>query len=68
VTEFGSVTVSVVVVTWNRRDLLRSCLQSLTKQRVKQPFEVVVVDNGSDDGSLEMLDREFSQLEVSGSS
>jgi len=64
VTEYGSVTVSVVVVTWNRRDLLRSCLQSLTKQRIKQPFEVVVVDNGSDDGSLEMLDREFSQLEV----
>jgi GT2 family glycosyltransferase len=33
-------------------------------QRVKQRFEVVVVDNGSDDGSLEMVDREFSQLEV----
>jgi len=54
----------VVVVTWNRRDLLRSCLQSLTKQKVKQPFEVVVVDNGSEDGSLEMLNREFSQVDA----
>jgi len=49
----------VVVVTWNRRDLLRSCLQSLTRQQLNQPFEVVVVDNGSDDGSPEMVLREF---------
>ncbi len=50
----------MVVVTWNRRDLLRSCLQSLTRQQLKQPFEVVVVDNGSDDGSPEMALREFA--------
>ncbi|HME06729.1 MAG TPA: glycosyltransferase family 2 protein [Bryobacteraceae bacterium] len=54
------VAVSVVVVNWNRRDLLRSCLQSLTKQRTERPFELIVVDNGSDDGSPEMVDREFS--------
>jgi GT2 family glycosyltransferase len=60
----GSVTVSVVVVTWNRRDLLRSCLQSLTAQRVEHPFEVVVVDNGSDDGSLEMLNQEFARVDA----
>jgi len=50
----------VVVVTWNRRDLLRSCLQSLTRQKLEQPFEVVVVDNGSDDGSPEMALQEFT--------
>jgi GT2 family glycosyltransferase len=60
VIEFRGLTVSVVVVTWNRRDLLRSCLQSLTRQQLKQPFEVVVVDNGSDDGSPEMALREFA--------
>jgi hypothetical protein len=54
-------TISVVVVTWNRRDLLRSCLQSLTRQKLEQPFEVIVVDNGSDDGSPEMALREFSE-------
>ena len=53
--------ISVVVVTWNRRDLLRSCLQSLTLQKWKERFEVVIVDNGSDDGSPEMLLREFSE-------
>jgi GT2 family glycosyltransferase len=47
--------ISVVVVNWNRRDLLKECLQSLKQQQVNQPFEVVVVDNGSDDGSPEMV-------------
>jgi len=51
----------VVVVTWNRRDLLDSCLQSLTRQKLNQPFEVVVVDNGSDDGSPQMVLREYAR-------
>lgn len=55
------VTVSVIVLNWNRCNLLRSCLLSLTQQKLKQQFEVVVVDNGSEDGSPEMVVREFSQ-------
>ena len=61
---YPSGTVSVVVVTWNRRELLRSCLQSLALQQLKQRFEVIVVDNGSDDGSVEMTEREFSENPV----
>lgn len=51
----------MVVVTWNRRDLLRACLQSLTRQNLNQPFEVVVVDNGSTDASPEMVFEEFGK-------
>lgn len=51
--------ISVVVVNWNRRDLLRLCLQSLKRQEVNQSFEVVVVDNGSNDGSAEMVANEW---------
>ncbi len=57
-------TVSVVVVNWNRHDLLKSCLLSLRSQQLKQPFEVVVIDNGSHDGSPEMVLREFSENPV----
>jgi len=49
------------VVNWNRLHLLRACLQSLKCQQVNQPFEVVVVDNGSDDGSPEMVVSEWQQ-------
>ncbi len=43
-----SPTVSVIVVNWNRRDLLRASLQSLARQ-THSDFEVIVVDNGSTD-------------------
>lgn len=50
--------ISVVVVNWNRRQLLRACLESLAGQSLSG-FEVVVVDNGSDDGSAQMAAAEF---------
>jgi len=51
--------VSVIVVNWNRRGLLHACLESLANQTLTG-FEVVVVDNGSGDGSPAMVEREFS--------
>ena len=50
--------VSVIVANWNRRDLLRACLRSLEEQTARER-EVIVVDNGSEDGSAEMVEREF---------
>ena len=48
----------MVVVNWNRRELLRACLTSLAGQR-GVAFETIVVDNGSNDGSPELAEREF---------
>ncbi len=45
-------TVSVVIPNWNRRDLLESVLATLRAQTLR-PLEVLVVDNGSTDGSAE---------------
>jgi GT2 family glycosyltransferase len=50
--------ISVIVVNWNRKDLLRACLNSL-RQQAGVAFEVILVDNGSVDGSPEMAEREF---------
>jgi len=47
-----------VVVNWNRKELLRACLDSLGRQG-EAAFEVIVVDNGSNDGSAEMAETEF---------
>ncbi len=53
--------ISVIVVNWNRRDLLRACLQSLACQTTPA-LEVILVDNGSSDGSSEMARAEFGTL------
>jgi GT2 family glycosyltransferase len=46
--------ISVIIVNWNRKDLLEACLKSLRNQSFRD-FEIVVVDNGSSDGSRELL-------------
>lgn len=50
---------SVVIINWNTRGLLKDCLESLYKTVNDLSFDVYVVDNGSTDGSVEMVEREF---------
>ncbi len=52
--------ISVIIVNWNRRELLRACLRSLRCQQEVE-FEVILVDNGSTDGSLEMAETELAE-------
>jgi GT2 family glycosyltransferase len=51
--------ITVVVVNWNRRELLRGCLDSLERQQGAD-FELIIVDNGSGDGSPEMVSGEYA--------
>ena len=52
---------SVVVVNWNSRDDLEACLVSLEGQ-MHRDLEIIVVDNGSTDGSSEMVRARFPQV------
>lgn len=51
--------VSIVVVNYNTRELLASCLESLYATIAGISFEVWVVDNASSDGSIEMVGERF---------
>ena len=66
---------SVIIVSWNVRDLLARCLASLTVDRVAGPdglfplpggrsFDIWVVDNDSDDGSAAMVRDRFPAVHV----
>jgi N-acetylglucosaminyl-diphospho-decaprenol L-rhamnosyltransferase len=55
----GAPPVTVAVVSWNTRELLGGCLRSLAEEERLGRAEVWVVDNGSSDGSPELVRREF---------
>jgi len=46
---------SIVIVNWNTRDLLRHCVESVAKSNIPAQFEVVVIDNASQDDSLALI-------------
>ena len=57
---------SIVIPTYNRRELLRLTLESLARQDARTAsFEVIVVDDGSTDGSLQAVQEFASRLDVS---
>ena len=54
--------ISICIVSRGTRALLEGCLQSLLKEDARANFEVWVVDNGSQDGTLEMLEASYPQI------
>jgi len=55
--------ISVIIVNWNGREYLPACLDSLAEQSCDD-FETIVVDNGSSDGSLELLQCSYPWVRV----
>jgi GT2 family glycosyltransferase len=56
--------VSVVIVNWNAMKYLRDCLNSLLHKESSYTQEIIVVDNASSDGSAEMVQRQFPQVNL----
>ena len=53
--------ITVVIVSWNSGIILNKCLESLNSQTYKK-FEVIIVDNGSSDGSVDGLEQKQENL------
>ena len=52
--------ISIIVVTYNKLEYTRMCLESLVRNTDYPNYEIILVDNGSKDGSVEVL-REFRE-------
>ena len=58
-----NIKVSVIIVNWNGKHHLEECLASLSKQTFKA-FETILVDNGSADGSIEFIEKNFPAVKI----
>jgi GT2 family glycosyltransferase len=56
--------VSLVIVSFNTLDVLRECLLSVYREVGSLHVQVIVIDNGSTDGSPAMVEREFPEVEL----
>ncbi|MGA9130890.1 MAG: glycosyltransferase family 2 protein, partial [Candidatus Sulfotelmatobacter sp.] len=55
---------SIVILCWNDIKVIGPCLQSIYATTHSIAFEVIVSDNGSTDGSIEHIRKEFPQVHV----
>ncbi len=55
---------SIIVVSWNTRDILADCLESVYQYPPTDLFELILVDNASTDGSAEMVKSRFPQARL----
>lgn len=62
--ELANKNITIVIVAWNTRDFLKQCLRSVHESKKAFPFEIIVVDNASTDGTPEMVQTEFPDVEL----
>ncbi len=55
--------VSVIIPNWNGKHFLKTCLDSLLDQTLRD-FEIIVVDNGSTDGSVEFVEKNYTEVKT----
>ena len=59
-----SIKLSVVIINFQAKSLLERCIKSVFASRVRPSFEVLVVDNNSKDGSVELVAERFPQVHL----
>lgn len=55
---------SIIIVSWNVKDLLKNCLDSIFKYTQYLDFKVIVVDNASSDKTAKMVATQFPQVDL----
>lgn len=55
--------ISVVIINWNRKEILKQALTNLTRQTYSR-YEIIVCDNRSTDGAPEMVEKEFPWIKL----
>lgn len=59
-----TIDISFIIVSWNAKAFLLSCLESIVRTVHDCAYEIIVVDNASDDGSPDAVEAAFPQVRV----
>lgn len=55
---------SVIIVSFNTQNVLDECIASIKKSNTKTLYEIIVIDNASHDGSVEMLEQKYPEVKI----
>lgn len=55
---------SIIIINWNTKQLLLGCLDSLSAQKRDNKYEIIIVDNGSTDGSQDAVKKEYPSVRL----
>jgi len=56
------IVLSIIIVNWNNKDILEDCLNSIFHTHNVSKYEIIVVDNSSEDGSVKLIKNEFPNV------
>lgn len=62
--EKNPIDLSISLLSFNNKELLKNCLSSIYQNTKTIKFEIFLVDNGSQDGSTEMVRKKFPQVKL----
>lgn len=62
--KMSKVKLSIIILNYNTKELLSDCLKSIKKVSSEVPMEVIVSDNSSDDGSVDMVKDKFPWVKL----
>lgn len=64
INKYCDIDVSIIIVNYNTKKLLSQCISSIVKMTKDISYEIIVVDNASKDGSVDMLKKNYSNVRV----
>jgi len=53
---------TIIIVNWNNKKILQDCLESIYNTQINYRYEIIVVDNHSEDGSIELIKNKFHKV------
>ncbi len=59
-----SIDISIAIVTYNNSKIIKKCLNSIFKNINNTNFEIIIVDNGSSDNTVEIIENNFKNIKL----